>query len=78
MGFKGNIVSANAIVSSATSASGVWKTSEQIQGMFGGSWPGSPFASYTINYLVVAGGGAGGGRHAEEHPAGPRQCGRAR
>lgn len=60
MGFKGNLVSANSAATSYTSASGVWKTNEHIQANFAGNWPRSPFASFAINYLIVAGGGGGG------------------
>ena len=69
MGFKGNIVSANAIATSVSTASGIWKPSDHIQQNFAGTWPGSPFATYQFTYLVVAGGG-GGGKPAGDFNAG--------
>ena len=59
MGFKGNLVSANAAVTSYSSSSGIWKASDQIQANFAGNWPKSPFAVYTVSYLIIAGGGGG-------------------
>jgi hypothetical protein len=55
--YKGSILSAIAAVTSAGAAPGIWKTNEQMQGASSGTWPG-----YTTiaDYLVVAGGGAGG------------------
>ena len=60
MGFKGNIVSANAAVTGYSSSSGIWKASEQIQANFAGTWPNSLYATYSISYFSLAGGGGGG------------------
>ena len=55
--FKGGIISATAPTVTSSVASGVWTTTQQLQYTAAGTWPVSPLL---VEYLVVAGGGAGG------------------
>lgn len=52
---------------STTSASGIWTLKKQKRGQQGANWPGM---SVPVDYLVIAGGGAGGGTGLTERGAG--------
>ena len=54
--YYGGIISATQAVANATSASGFFNTTQQMQAKAAGNWPGP---GLFIDYLVVAGGGGG-------------------
>ena len=57
--YYGGIISATQAVANATSASGFFNTTQQMQAKAAGNWP-MPSPG-TVQYLVVAGGGGAGG-----------------
>ena len=57
--YYGGVISATQAVANATSASGFFNTTQQMQAKNAGKWPSPPDA-FTVEYLVVAGGGGGG------------------
>ena len=54
--YKGSILSSTAQTPTTSSAKGVWKIATVLQALKAGIWP---FVSFPIEYLVLAGGGAG-------------------
>lgn len=54
--YRGSILSSTAQPTSTSSAKGVWKIATVLQALKAGTWP---FLSLPIEYLVLAGGGAG-------------------
>lgn len=54
--YRGSILSSTAQPTTTTSAKGVWKKATVLQALKAGTWP---LASFPIEYLVIAGGGAG-------------------
>jgi hypothetical protein len=54
--YKGSILSSTAQTPSVSSAKGIWKKATVLQALKAGTWP---MLSFPIEYLVLAGGGAG-------------------
>ena len=56
--YKGSIMSSTAATITTSSAKGIWRLNEVMQSLFAAIWP--RFITPSVEYLVVAGGGAGG------------------
>ena len=54
--YRGSILSSTAQPTTTSSAKGVWKIATVLQALKAGTWP---ILSFPIEYLVLAGGGAG-------------------